>query len=642
MKQEMEFAVIRRLLRIRTFSFKFSLQVKLILSFVIVIFIPVILFSWYTLNEESANAMEELAENSKNVLEVEKINIENNIELMGWTGQLALSNREMNNYLQIEQFQDAAQVFRIKNDVVNSFQYYLFNNPRIANVRLFTDNVYVNEIWPVILQESRIQAKPWYDEVMKSSGLPWWEIQENVAITNEPTEPSPNEPFMTYLQEFKYPDNATHNGILEISMKLSNFFSQTFDSVQDKNSQFIVVARSGDVFSLKEAPVFAQHSAEELMSNVKLTRNAAVEELQFKVQGQSYVAFQSYIPSIDLHLVNMVSLADTLEGINQSRVRNIVFISLLVAFLVLLSYSMQAIILRRLKVLRESMQQVRSGNFKVELPPISGTDEVGELGFHYRELILKINELIQEQAARQAAGKEAELRALKNQIDSHFLYNTLENVKMLAELEGQDLISDIMTSLGGMMRYSMEWKQDYVMLTDEIQHVQHNISVMNIRYDGRLDLRLMIAPECLKQETLKMSLQPAVENAIKHGMSRMHSSDGNLVITISAVRQDQTCIIEVTDSGCGIPTERLELLNRMLRMEESAYLDARKLFVRRDQDSNGIGLRNVDQRLVMSYGAEYGIQIESQEGSYTRVMMTLPYRVMGEGVNLYDQPADRR
>ncbi|GAK42902.1 histidine kinase [Paenibacillus urinalis] len=642
MKQEMEFAVIRRLLGIRTFSFKFSLQVKLILSFVIVIFIPVILFSWYTLNEESASALEELAENSKNVLEVEKINIENNIELMGWTGQLALSNREMNNYLQIEQFQDAAQVFRIKNDVVNSFQYYLFNNPRIANVRLFTDNVYVNEIWPVILQESRIQAKPWYEEVMKSSGLPWWEIQENVAITNEPTEPSPNEPFMTYLQEFKYPDNATHNGILEISMKLSNFFSQTFDSVQDKNSQLIVVARSGDVFSLKEAPVFAQHSAEELMSHVKLTRNAAVEELQFKVQGQSYVAFQSYIPSIDLHLVNMVSLADTLEGINQSRVRYIVLISLLVAFLVLLSYSMQSIILRRLKVLRESMQQVRSGNFKVELPPISGTDEVGELGFHYRELILKINELIQEQAARQAAGKEAELRALKNQIDSHFLYNTLENVKMLAELEGQDLISDIMTSLGGMMRYSMEWKQDYVMLTDEIQHVQHYVSVMNIRYDGRLDLRLMIAPECLKQESLKMSLQPAVENAIKHGMSRMHSSDGNLVITISAVRQDQTCIIEVTDSGCGIPTERLELLNRMLRMEESAYLDARKLFVRRDQDSNGIGLRNVDQRLVMSYGAEYGIQIESQEGSYTRVMMTLPYRVMGEGVDLYDQPADRR
>lgn len=192
------------------------------------------------------------------------------------------------------------------------------------------------------------------------------------------------------------------------------------------------------------------------------------------------------------------------------------------------------------------------------------------------------------------------------------------------------------------MRYSMEWKQDYVMLTDEIQHVQHYVSVMNIRYDGRLDLRLMIAPECLKQESLKMSLQPAVENAIKHGMSRMHSSDGNLVITISAVRQDQTCIIEVTDSGCGIPTERLELLNRMLRMEESAYLDARKLFVRRDQDSNGIGLRNVDQRLVMSYGAEYGIQIESQEGSYTRVMMTLPYRVMGEGVDLYDQPADRR
>lgn len=642
MKQEMGDAANRRLLGNHKFSFKFSLQVKLILSFVFVIFIPVVLFSWYTINEESDRAIEELTENSKNVLEVEKINIENNIELMRWTGQLALSNREMNNYLQIEQFQDAARVLRIKNDVVNSFQYYLFNNPRISNVRLFTDNAYVNEIWPVILQETRVQDKTWYDEVLKQSGLPWWEIQENVAITDEMAEPSLNGPFMTYLQEFKYPDNTAHNGILEISMKLSNFFPQTFDSVQDMKSQLIVVSRSGDVFSSKDSPVFAQHSAEELMKNVKLTRNSNTESVQFKVDGQSYLAFQNYIPSIDLHLVNMVDLADTLEGINQSRVRYIVLISLLVVFLVMLSYSMQAMILRRLQALRESMQQLRGGNFNIKLPPISGSDEVGELGFHYRELILKLNELIQEQAARQAAGKEAELRALKNQIDSHFLYNTLENVKMLAELEGQHLISDIVTSLGGMMRYSMEWEQDYVMLSDEIQHVQHYVSVMNIRYDERLDLRLSIAPECLKQETLKMSLQPTIENAIKHGMSRMHSSDGNLVITISAVHLDEACIIEITDSGCGIPKEKLDLLNQMLRMEESAYQEYRQLFVRRDlQDSNGIGLRNVEQRLVMSYGAEYGIRIESQEGSYTRIIMTLPYRVMGEGVDIYDKLADR-
>ena len=637
MKQEMGFAAIRWLLGIRVLTFKLSLQVKLILSFVFVIFIPVVLFSWYMLNEESAKAMKELTENNENVLEVEKINIDNNIELMGWTGQLALSNREMNNYLQIEQYQDTAYVLHIKKDVVNSFQYFLFNNPRIANVRLFTNNLYVNEIWPVILQESRIQDKPWHNEVIKQSGLPWWEIQENVGLTGAPSEQSPNEPFMTYLQEFKYPDNRAHNGILEISMKLSNFFSQTFSSVQDMNSQLIVVARGGQVFSLKESPVFEQHSAEQLIHSVKLTSNTDFETVRFKVNGQSYLAFQSYIPSIDVHLVNMVSLAVTMEGINRSRVRYIVLISLLVAFLVLLSYSMQAIILRRLKALRESMQQVRSGNFNVGLPPITGTDEIGELGFHYRELILKINELIQEQAARQAAGKEAELRALKNQIDSHFLYNTLENVKMLAEIEGQYLISDIITSLGGMMRYSMEWKRDHVMLSDEIQQVQHYVSVMNIRYDGRLDLRLSIAPECLRQESLKMSLQPAVENAIKHGMRCMHSSDGNLVISISAVRRDQACIIEIADSGCGIPEETLGLLNQMLRMEESAYQEVRELFVRKDnQDSNGIGLRNVDQRLVMSYGAEYGIQIESQEGSYTRIIMTLPYRVMGEGVGIYD------
>ncbi|NBC72979.1 sensor histidine kinase [Paenibacillus sacheonensis] len=634
----MGFAVIRWFLRIRAFTYKLSLQVKLILSFMIVIFIPVILFSWYALNEESAKAMKELTKNNENVLAVEKANIDNSMELMGWTGQLALSNRNMNNYLQVDTIQDAAHVLHIKSDVVNSFQYFLFNNPRIENVRLFTDNQYVNEIWPIILQESRIQNKPWHDGVTKQRGLPLWEIDtDDIVPTGLPSEPSSNEPVIMYLQEFKYPDNVTHNGTLEISMKLSNFFSQTFSSVQNANSQLIVIAKNGQVMSLASSPVFKQHSMEQLMNNVKLTNNTLDEKVQFKVDGKSYLALQMYIPSIDVHLVNMVSLEDTMVGIHHSRVRYIVLILLLAAFLVLLSYSMQAMILRRLNALKESMDQVRSGNFDIVLPPITGTDEVGQLGFHYYKLILKINELIQEQAARQAAGKEAELRAMKNQIDSHFLYNTLENVKMLAEIEGQFLISDIMTSLGGMMRYSMEWKQDHVMLSDEIQHVQHYISVMNIRYDGRLDLRLSIAPECLPQESLKMSLQPAVENAIKHGMSRMHSRDGNLVITISAVQCDQTCVIEITDSGCGISIEKLDLLNRMLRMEESSYQDARILFVHKDNpDSNGIGLRNVDQRLVMSYGTEYGIQIESQEGSYTRIIMTLPNRVMGGELDNYD------
>ncbi|WP_377523293.1 sensor histidine kinase [Paenibacillus aestuarii] len=634
----MGFPAIRRSSGKRTFTIKLSLQVKLILSFVIVIFIPVILFSWYTLNQESANSIKELTVNNGKVLAVERTNVENNVELMKWTAQLALSSREMNSYLQVQQRQNAVDVLHIKNDVVNSFQYFLFNNPRIANVRLFTDNPYVNEIWPVILRESRIEDKPWHDEVMKQNGLPWWDIlKDDDVLADSPSELSLNEPIMTYLQEFKYPDYTTHNGILEISMTLSNFFTRTFSSVQDKDSQLIVVSRSGQVFSLRSSSVFKQQCAEELINRLKLTSNTDQETVQFKVNGQSYLAIQSYIPSIGAHLVNMVSLASTMEGIHDSRVRYIALVLLLLAFLVLLSYSMQAMILRRLKALRESMEQVRSGNFDVELPPITGTDEVGELSFHYHNLILKINELIQEQAARQAAGKEAELRALKNQIDSHFLYNTLENVKMLAEIEGQYLISDIMTSLGGMMRYSMEWKRDHVMLKDEIQQVLHYVSVMNIRYDGRLDLRLSVEPECLKQESLKMSLQPALENAIKHGMSRMHSSDGNLVITISAVRRVEDCIIEISDNGCGIPEEKLGLLNRMLRMEESAYQDARQLLVhKKNHDSNGIGLRNVDQRLVMSYGKEYGIRIESQEGSYTRIIMTLPYRSWEGETDIYD------
>lgn len=215
----------------------------------------------------------------------------------------------------------------------------------------------MNEIWPVILQESRIQDKPWHDEVMKQSGVVWWGISQDDDLADSLSEPSLNEPVMTYFQEFKYPDYTTHNGILEITMTLSNFFTRTFSSLQDKNSQMIIVARSGQIYSLKTSPVFKQHSAEELMNSVKLTSNTDQETVQFKVNGQSYLAIQSYIPSIGVHLVNMVCLASTMEGIHHSRTRYIVLILLLAAFLVMLSYSMQAMILRRLKVLRESIKK---------------------------------------------------------------------------------------------------------------------------------------------------------------------------------------------------------------------------------------------------------------------------------------------
>jgi len=615
---------------VRTYVAGLPIQGKLILSFVLIIFIPIVLFAWYMLNGISDGSIREMTKKAENILDIEKNNIQNNIELMEWTSQLAESNENMKDYLQTTEDVDTASLLEFKEKTFKSFEQLLFNNPRIAAIRMYTDNPHVYEFWPVVLSESRIRNKSWYGTVLEQKGMNWWEIQRSIDVLQGQTnEDAVDGPFVSLFRELATFDQTTHNGVLEVSMGVRQFFTKTF-SVREPTSQLLVVARDGGIYTDEEAEIFRRASAQELTGAIPLTSEEGNSTGMFRYGGQSYMAVQTYIPKLDIHLVNVVSLADTLADIQRTRTNLVFIVLLLAAVLIVVSAFMHSLILKRLKILRESMKKVRGGDFHPDVP-VYGSDEVGELGHHYRQMLKKINALIAEQVNRQAATKEAEIRSLKNQIDSHFLYNTLENLKMLAEVEGQYTISDSLTSLGGMMRYSLQWTHDRVRLRDEIEHIRNYMAIMNIRYDGRLELRVDVPPESMDQEVLKMSLQPIVENAVKHGMNPSELKDGKLQVLLTAGTRLEQFVIEITDNGCGIGEDRLRRLNRMLRMEESDYRDFRSEFDKGKKESGGIGLRNVEQRMVMSYGAEYGIRVESVERSFTRVVMTLPKFNLGGG-----------
>ncbi|GIO14413.1 sensor histidine kinase [Cohnella xylanilytica] len=615
---------------VRTYIAGLPIQAKLILSFVLIIFIPIVLFAWYVLSGISDSSIREITKKAENILDIEKNNVQNNIDLMEWTSQLAESNQEMNDYLQRADELNTDELLEFKTKIFDNFEHFLFNNPRIAAVRLYTSNPRVYEFWPVVLQESRIRSKPWYETVLEQNGMNWWEIRSNIDVLQSSTDQSAgNGPYVSLLRELKYSDETTHNGVLEVSMGVRQFFTKTF-SVREPSSQLLVVARDGQIYTDAEAEIFRHASAKELTGAIRLASGTDNRTDMFRYGGQSYLAVQAYVPTLGVHLVNVVSLADTMADIQRARANLLFVVLLLAAVLIVVSSFMHSLILKRLKVLRDSMKKVRGGDFHLDVP-VYGADEVGELGHHYRQMLKKINELIVEQVNRQAATKEAEIRSLKNQIDSHFLYNTLENLKMLAEVEGQYTISDSLTSLGGMMRYSLQWTHERVRLRDEIDHIRNYIAIMNIRYDGLLELRVDVPPEYLDQEVLKMSLQPIVENAVKHGMNPSELKDGKLQIILSAAARQESFVIEISDNGSGIGEDRLRRLNRMLRMEEADYRELRSEFDKGKKESGGIGLRNVEQRLVMSYGLEYGIRVESVEGSFTRVVMTLPKFDLGGG-----------
>ncbi|MBB3109774.1 two-component system sensor histidine kinase YesM [Paenibacillus phyllosphaerae] len=620
---------------------RMSIQLKLILSFICIILIPIILVSWYLFNDVYLKTIKDLEKKNQYILDIEKTNVANNTAVMERTAQLAVSNNGVKEYLETLEELDTAALIDFKTKTFASFQYFLFNNPNIANIRLYTSNPYVHEFWPIIFNEERIVDKPWYPTVIKQNGVVWWDISESSSdiIQNSTSTDNATGLYVSLLREFKFPDDR-HLGVLEVTMEVSNFFQKTFSSVQDSESQMLVIDRSGKAFTNEAAPVFDKLSVEEVMRQFQLHEHETGDSYSFRYNGTPYLIIPSYIDQLDVHLLNVVSLASTLSDVSQTRNTIIIAMIILIALLSFISYFLHSLILKKLQILRESMKKVRKGDFNVDIA-ITSMDEVGELAFHFRQMLKKINELIVEAVNRQAATKEAELKSLKNQIDAHFLYNTLENLKMLAEIEGQYTISDALTSLGGMMRYNLQWTSNHVRLKDELAHIHNYIAIMNIRYDHSLTLVSEVPPGYMEQEMLKMSLQPLVENAVKHGMRSQHKAAEKLVITIKAYEMNDNIVIEVHDNGDGIEESKLREVNLMIRLEDAEYQLMRSQTARSEREGSGIGLRNVDQRIVMYYGKSHGIRVESVQGSYTKVTMTLPYLILAGGGSNHAQPAHR-
>lgn len=225
-----------------------------------------------------------------------------------------------------------------------------------------------------------------------------------------------------------------------------------------------------------------------------------------------------------------------------------------------------------------------------------------------------IYEICEEDAAdksTQIALKNAEIKALQNQINAHFMYNALESIKMMAEIQGSFEISDAMTSLGQMFRYSMKWSASgMVNLKDELEYIKKYLDLLNLRCDYEIYLSLNIPKEFLDVQIPKMSLQPLVENSIYHGIEDMAEDTS---ICIEAFEENGILNIEVYDEGKGISKDNLLKINEKL---QSKHIDESK--------EHGRALFNVQERIRMYFGEEFGIKIFSKENLFTKVLVQIP------------------
>lgn len=258
--------------------------------------------------------------------------------------------------------------------------------------------------------------------------------------------------------------------------------------------------------------------------------------------------------------------------------------------------------------LSNQMQVVQSGNFSIDKKDekaYNRTDEIGNLEKNFITMVDKINNLIYENYTRQLLIKNAELTALRANINPHFLYNTLESINWLAKTNKQTEISQMVESLGRLLRNAISQKDHLATLSEEIGLLNDYITIQRMRFGDRLNFRLDIPKKWHNYRIPRLSLQPIVENSITYGLEKMADV---CKISVTAREDGDNLLIIVEDNGPGITVENLERLRRW----------------QHEPNGLGVGLKNIDDRLKIIYGNQYGLEIMSDYGVGTTVILRLP------------------
>lgn len=269
--------------------------------------------------------------------------------------------------------------------------------------------------------------------------------------------------------------------------------------------------------------------------------------------------------------------------------------------------------LKPLTTLKEHMEIISKGNWDIEDVNFTASnsnskDEVSILTETFHTMIDNIHQLIKQKQESQKRENELHFEMLLAQINPHFLFNTLNSIKWMSIVAHTDNITTTITSLGRLLEISMDKMNNRILIEDEIMNIKSYSQIQQIRYPGRFEINYNIDDTILKLYTLKLVLQPIIENSIVHNIE----SREFLTITISGQCINNTVILKVHDNGVGIEKKSIENI-----LSKSKEQKSNNVF-------RGIGVSNVHERIQLEYGVDYGLHYESDENSFTDVFITFP------------------
>lgn len=459
-----------------------------------------------------------------------------------------------------------------------------------------------------------VPSQPWYAEAIDHS--------ENIHVTH----PTVSHLFATtqgytwvlpMSRAVSYNDNGrVQTGVLLLQLRYSSLEDILKSVSLEQGTYLYLTDAAGEIL---------YHPQQQLLSSGRATENQLVESAL--PDGNHSLTFGGKRRDVAVKTVGYIGwklIGVTPHGtITLNSLQNNLFALFLFCFfftvLVLLNSYLSRRVTQPIRQLEAAVQQLEAGDWNADLR-VGGVYEVRHLGRALADMTAHVQRLMEDIVTEHEAKRKSELTALQNQINPHFLYNTLDIIVWMIENEQKKEAVQAVTALARFFRISLSKGNHIIPVADEIAHVQNYLTIQEMRYKNRFSYRFAVDPAVEQLGTVKLILQPMVENAIYHAMEFM---DGDGEIVIRAWREGDDLYFSVRDNGCGMPPERVEEL-----------LSGKEIS---SQRGSGVGVRNVIERIGLLFGQAYGVTIESEPDEGTDVRLHLPaidYQAMREGRGL--------
>ncbi|RUS43545.1 sensor histidine kinase [Cohnella sp. AR92] len=582
---------MRLLFRIRSF------QTHIALAFVAVILLTILIMgvTSYYLSRESvqSNAQSYTAEIVKQVNK----NINSYVNGMTYMSDLVANNRTVVEYLSSSSFSSLAEEKKQKETITDFLESMLVSRTDIASVNIIGNgdklltgrqdldwNPYVD-----------LRAMKWYTDAIAAHG-------ENV-ISSSHVQPifKDRYPWVVSLSRELIGRDGQSLGVFLVDLN----FSVMNDILKD-----IKLGHRGYVFIVDQNGRLVYHPQQQLIySNLKsemigkvleakngtFTSNEGGDSRMYTVQDSDFgwkIVGVSYVNE----------LAQNQENLKLGFLALALMCIVLAAMIAI--YLTQRVS-RPIRQLERHMKEVERGNFDIHVQ-VPRTIEIGRLARAFNLMVGKIKELMNQIILDQEQKRQSEINALQAQINPHFLYNTLDSIVWMAESNKNREVIAMTSALAKLFRASISKGEELVPVKNEIEHITNYLRIQQMRYSDKLDYSIDIGDSAQHFYTIKVILQPIVENAIYHGIKK---KKGMGFITITSEETENDLMLVVEDNGIGMDEEtvRTLLLPTAIRKE-----------------GRGVGVRNVHERLQLYFGLQYGLSYSSRPGAGTKVTITLP------------------